>query len=162
MSFELKQIGTIRTPYTDKATYQPVNNDKGEFCIVVESSYTEGLRELKLFRYIYVIYYMHKIKRKESMTVIPPWTGNMKVGLFASRSPARPNPIGISIVRVKQIKNNKIFTSGLDVLDGTPLIDIKPYIKDLDAKCDANYGWIEKLDDLDHLSLHIKGIPHDY
>jgi tRNA-Thr(GGU) m(6)t(6)A37 methyltransferase TsaA len=96
------------------------------------------------------------------MTVIPPWTGDTKVGLFASRSPVRPNPIGISIVRVKRIINNEIFTSGLDVLDGTPLIDIKPYIKDLDSKCDANYGWIEKLDDLEHLSLHIKGIPHDY
>lgn len=162
MSFELKQIGTIRTPYTDEATYQPVNNDKGEFRIVIDPSYAEGLRELELFHYIYVIYYMHRIKHKESMTVIPPWTGDMKVGLFASRSPARPNPMGLSIVRVKQIINNEIFTSGLDVLDGTPLIDIKPYIKDLDSKCDANYGWIEKLEDQEHLSLHIKGIPHDY
>lgn len=162
MNFELKQIGTIRTPYTDKAAYQPIDDDKGEFRIVIDPSYAEGLRELELFRYIYVIYYMHKIKRKESMIVIPPWTGDMKVGLFASRSPVRPNPIGISIVRVKRIINNEIFTSGLDVLDGTPLIDIKPYIKDLDSKCDADYGWIEKLDDLEHLSLHIKGIPHDY
>jgi len=122
MSFELKQIGTIRTPYTDEATYQPVNNDKGEFRIVIDPSYAEGLRELELFHYIYVIYYMHRIKHKESMTVIPPWTGDMKVGLFASRSPVRPNPIGLSIVRVKRIINNEIFTSGLDVLDGTPLI----------------------------------------
>ena len=162
MSFELKQIGTIRTPYIDEATYQPVNNDKGEFRIVINLPYSEGLRELKLFHYLYVIYYMHRIKRKESMTVIPPWTGGMKVGLFASRSSVRPNPIGISIVRMKRIINNEIFTSGLDVLDGTPLIDIKPYIKDLDSKCDANYGWIEKLEDREHLSLHIKGLPHDY
>jgi len=162
MRLGLKQIGTIRTPYIDKATYQPINNDKGEFRIVMDPAYTEGLRELDLFHYIYVIYYMHKIKREESMTVIPPWTGDMKVGLFASRSPVRPNPLGLSIVRVKRIIDNEIFTSNLDVLDRTPLIDIKPYIKDLDSKCDANYGWIEKLEDREHLSLHIKGIPHDY
>lgn len=162
MRLGLKQIGTIRTPYTDKATYQPINNNKGEFRIVMDPAYTEGLRELDLFHYIYVIFYMHKIKRKELMTVIPPWAGDMKVGLFASRSPVRPNPLGLSIVRVKRIIDNEIFTSDLDVLDGTPLIDIKPYIKDLDSKCDANYGWIEKLEDREHLSLHIKGIPHDY
>jgi tRNA-Thr(GGU) m(6)t(6)A37 methyltransferase TsaA len=162
MSFTLKKIGIIRTPYTYKAANQPIKNDKGEFCILIDPSYADGLRELELFHYIYVIYYMHRTKRKESMTVIPPWTGNMKVGLFASRSPVRPNPIGISIVRVKRIIHNRIFTSGIDVFDGTPLIDIKPYIKDLDSKCDANYGWIEKLEDLEHLSLHIKGIPHDY
>lgn len=162
MSFKWKQIGTIRTPYANNAPYQSITNDKGEFRIVIDPVYAEGLRELNLFHYIYVIYYMHKIKRKESMTEIPPWTGGMKVGLFASRSPVRPNPIGLSIVRVIQINDNEIFTSGLDVFDGTPLIDIKPYIKNLDSKCDANYGWIEKLGDLEHLSLHIKGIPHDY
>jgi len=97
------------------------------------------------------------------MTVSPPWTPDTKVGLFASRSPARPNPIGISIVRVKKITGNEIITSGLDVFDNTPLLDIKPYIKDLDSKNDANYGWLDDLEsNKQHLLLHIKGIPHDY
>jgi len=82
--------------------------------------------------------------------------------VFASRSPVRPNCIGLSIVRIKRIINNEILTSGLDVFDGTPLLDIKPYIKDLDVKIDANYGWIEEIGDREHLFLHIKGIPHDY
>ena len=86
----------------------------------------------------------------------------MEVGLFASRSPVRPNPIGLSIVRLKRIEGNVVYTSGLDVFDGTPLLDIKPYIKGLDSKDDANYGWIKELDDKDHLLLHIKGIPHEY
>ena len=97
-----------------------------------------------------------------SMTVSPPWTGGARVGVFASRSPVRPNSIGLSIVRIKKIIDNKVFTSGLDVFDGTPLLDIKPYIKDLDSKSDANYGWIKEIDGDEHLHLHIKGIPHDY
>ncbi|TET70931.1 MAG: hypothetical protein E3J56_07305 [Candidatus Aminicenantes bacterium] len=62
----------------------------------------------------------------------------------------------------KGITNNEILTSGMDVFDGTPMLDIKPYIKDLDTKHDANYGWIEDMDDREHLLLHIRGIPHDY
>ena len=162
MNFELKQIGIIRTPHIDEAPYQPLDEDEGDFSIIIDSKYTEGLYEIEKFNYIYVLYYIHLIKRKVSMIVEPPWTGGKKVGLFASRSPIRPNPIGISIVRIKQIVNNQIFTSSLDVFDGTPLLDIKPYIKDLDAKSDANYGWIEKLQGKEHLILHIKGIPHDY
>jgi len=62
----------------------------------------------------------------------------------------------------KRIVNSKIFTSGLDVFDKTPLLDIKPYIKDLDSKSDANHGWVADIDDYKHLLLHIKGIPHTY
>jgi tRNA (adenine37-N6)-methyltransferase len=162
MCFEPKQIGVIRTPYTDNAPYQPVEEDDGDFRIVVEPQYTDGLYELAKFRYIYVIYYIDRVKQEQSMIVSPPWAGGVKVGVFASRSPVRPNHIGLSIVRIKRIINNEIFTSGLDAFDGTPVLDIKPYIKDLDAKSDANNGWIEEMDDHEHLHLHIKGIPHDY
>jgi len=97
------------------------------------------------------------------MLVSPPWIPGTKIGLFASRTGVRPNPIGISIVRIKKIEDAAIFTSGLDVFDKTPLLDIKPYIKDLDSKEDANYGWMDDLDsNKEHLLLHIKGIPHDY
>ena len=161
-SIELKQIGIIRSPYTNSAPYQPVDQDVGDFRIVVDPKYTDGLYKLDGFSFIYVIYHVHKIKRDLSMIVTPLWTDGEKVGVFASRSPVRPNPIGISVVRIKHIKCNEIFTSGMDVFDGTPVLDIKPYIKDLDAKPDANNGWIDKLDDREHLLLHIKGIPHNY
>jgi len=85
------------------------------------------------------------------MRVSPPWAGGKQVGVFASRSPVRPNPVGLSIVRIKKIAGNKIYTSGLDVFDNTPLLDIKPYIKGLDNKDDADYGWIKGLDDMEHL-----------
>ncbi|RZN15729.1 MAG: tRNA (N6-threonylcarbamoyladenosine(37)-N6)-methyltransferase TrmO [Methanosarcinales archaeon] len=143
--FKLKQIGIIRTPYTDNTPYQPVEDDKGDFRIAVNPEYTGGLNELGRFHYIYIIYYMHHVKRGLSMMVSPPRSDKM-VGVFASRSPVRPNCIGLSIVRVKKIVNNEIFTSGIDVFDETPLIDIKPYIKKLDSKPDANDGWIEHTD----------------
>jgi tRNA-Thr(GGU) m(6)t(6)A37 methyltransferase TsaA len=163
MSFKFKQIGTIKTPYVDSAPYQPVEKDEGDFRIVLDRKYTKGLFALDSFRYVYVIYYIDRLRRSPSMIVSPSWAPGTKVGLFASRSPLRPNPIGISIVRVKKIANNEIFTSGLDVFDNTPLLDVKPYLKDLDSKDDANYGWVSNLkSNEEHLVLHIKGIPHEY
>ncbi|MFW6113726.1 MAG: tRNA (N6-threonylcarbamoyladenosine(37)-N6)-methyltransferase TrmO [Actinomycetota bacterium] len=161
-SFEFQQIGVVRTPYTDNAPYQPVEDEEMDFRIVLERRYADGLYKLDGFNYIYVIYYVHRVRREPSMIVSPPWTGGREVGVFASRSPVRPNYIGLSVVRLKGIEDNEILTSGLDVFDGTPVIDIKPYIKDLDTKLDANYGWIAEMHDFEHLLLHIKGIPHDY
>ena len=160
---QFKQIGAIRTPYHDSAPFQPIADDKGDFRVAVDAEYTEGLCDLASFRYIYVIYHIDRLTRSPSMIVNPGWTHGKKVGLFASRSPVRPNPIGISIVRIKKIVDNEIHTSGLDVFDGTPLLDIKPYLKDLDSKDDANYGWLDDIgSDKEHLRLHIQGIPHDY
>jgi tRNA (adenine37-N6)-methyltransferase len=159
---KFRQIGIIRTPYTQSAPYQPVTEDEGDFHIVINPVYTGGLLELDKFHYIYVIYYINRINQKLSMTVTPHWAGGAEVGVFASRSPVRPNPIGLSIVRIKKIVNDRIYTTGLDVFDRTPLLDIKPYIKDLDSKPDANYGWVREINGSDHLILHIKGIPHHY
>ena len=160
---EFKQIGVIRTPYTDSAPYQPVDKDSGDFRIVLDDAYTDGLADLNLFKYIYIIFFIDRLPDTVSMKITPSWAPDIKVGLFASRSPNRPNPIGISIVRIKKIVNNEIFTSGLDVFDKTPLLDIKPYIKDLDSKDDANKGWLDDLKgNNEHLALHIKGVPHDH
>ena len=161
-NINFSQIGLIHTPYKDSAPYQPVENDEGNFTIVLDPKYTDGLYKLDCFNYIYVLYYVHKLTRKPEMLVSPPWALGNEVGVFASRSPVRPNQLGLSIVRLKKIVKNVLYTSGLDVFDGTPLLDIKPYLKDLDSKLDANYGWIESQKDWEHLILHIKGIPHDY
>ena len=118
---------------------------------------------MEQFRYIYVIYFINQLPNTEpKLTIKPPWIENIEIGLFASRAPNRPNPIGLSIVQLKKIEKNIIYTSGLDVFDNTPLLDIKPYIRDLDSKSDANYGWLkfENKEEQDHLLLHIKGIPH--
>jgi tRNA-Thr(GGU) m(6)t(6)A37 methyltransferase TsaA len=166
MDINFKSIGVIETPYLDYAPYQPVADDKGEFRIVVNPEYEKGLSALERFKYIYVLYFINKLNSEAEMTVKPSWLGSLApaegIGLFSSRSPLRPNPIGLSIVQIKKIEDNIIYTSGLDVFDGTPLLDIKPYIKDLDSKADANYGWLDDIKDKDHLLLHIKGVPHDY
>lgn len=163
MYIKLKQIGIIKTPYTDNAPYQPVDDDRKKFGIIIDNEYTKGLLHLDDFNYIYVIYYIDRLNKKISMHVSPPWTNGKMVGIFASRAPNRPNSIGISIVKIKKIINNEIIISGIDVFNNTPLLDIKPYVKDLDSKENSNYGWIDGLKgEKEHLLLHIKGIPHEY
>ena len=144
MSFNFKQIGVIRTPYTDSGPFQPVESEEGEFQIILDPKYKQGLKELEHFNYIYVIFCFHKAETSETLTAIPPWCGGKRVGVFASRSPNRPNPIGLSIVRIKKIVDNIIHTTCIDALDQSPLLDIKPYIKTLDCKNKANNGWFEK------------------
>ena len=155
-------IGTIKTPYLDSAPYQPVDTDPQEFYLQLQPQFTTALKDLDSFTYIYVLYHINRLKGRCTMEVSPPWANGLRVGLFASRSPQRPNPIGLSVVRVKEIIDNRVYTSGLDVFDGTPLLDIKPYINDLDSKCDANNGWVQDMDEDEHMALHIQGIPHDY
>jgi len=84
LPFKLKQIGVIRTPYTYNAPYQPVDNDEGDFRIVIDRQYIDGLRQLDKFSYIYVIYLVDRTKRELSMAVTPPWSGGTEVGVFAS------------------------------------------------------------------------------
>ncbi|MEN8155109.1 MAG: tRNA (N6-threonylcarbamoyladenosine(37)-N6)-methyltransferase TrmO [Acidobacteriota bacterium] len=160
--FLLKRIGLIYTPYEGSAPYQPIENDEKEFFIVIKKKYSEGLRDLSKFKYICIVYILNRLKGKPEMTIAPPWANWKKVGLFSSRSPLRPNPIGVSVVKIKKITGNRIYISGADVFNKTPLLDIKPYIKDLDAKEDSNNGWVEDSRDLEHLSLHVRGIPHNY
>ncbi len=162
MHIDLDPIGVIRSPYLYSAPYQPLESDEDDFRIVLNPELTDGLHKLGRFRYIYVIYFMHQGFADSRMQVSPPWAKGVEVGVFASRSPNRPNRIGLSIVRILRIDANTIWTSGLDALDGTPVLDIKPYIRDLDTKQDADYGWIADIGDYEHLLLHIQGIPHDY
>ncbi len=159
---ELKRIGTIHTPYKNSAPYQPEENVEKEFFLSIDKEYIDGLDELIKFKYVYLLYFLDKLKTDVKIKIVPPWSGDKSVGLFASRSPVRPNPIGLSVVKIKSILGNKVFISGIDAFDGTPLIDIKPYIKGLDSKPDSNTGWVEDPDEIDHLSLHINGIPHEY
>jgi tRNA-Thr(GGU) m(6)t(6)A37 methyltransferase TsaA len=141
---ELHQIGTIRTPYTSEAPRQPVEEAEGDFRIILNHEYEEGLDKLETFQYIYVLYYLDRERPDMNLWVSPPHLDGLKVGLFASRSPHRPNSLGLSIVKVKKIVENEILISGIDAYDHTPLLDIKPYMEKLDCKIGSGNGWAEK------------------
>jgi tRNA-Thr(GGU) m(6)t(6)A37 methyltransferase TsaA len=139
----LHPIGIIHTPYSETAPYTNYEEAEGEFFVEVDKKYTAGLHLLDQLNYCYIIFHFHKTRKEPGLRVFPPRGGGKEVGLFATRSPNRINPVGITIARIRRIDGNRIYTSGLDILDGTPLLDIKPYIRDFDMKEDANLGWIE-------------------
>ncbi len=160
-----RPIGMIRTPYKDWAPYQPVERDpeqEGKFRLVVHDEFSEGLKDLELFTHLYVLSFLDRSSGNPTLQASPPWAGGKTVGLFASRSPFRPNPIGLSIVRLISIEGDEVLTSPIDLFDGTPLLDIKPYFKQLDAKPDANSGWADDLEDRDHRFHHLRGLSHDH
>lgn len=145
MKFTILPIGTIHTPYNEEHTppFQTIENDTGDFYVELFPEHINRVYKLDSFNYIYLIYWLDRVTKKPKQFVSPPKT-NKKVGLFASRSPNRINPLGLSVVKIIKITDNRIIISGIDAFDSTPLIDIKPYIKDLDVKPDANSGWVEK------------------
>lgn len=158
-----RPIGTIHTPYDESfAPDQPVEREEAEARILLDPDLAPALADLARFRYVYVLYHLDRMDRPVRTRVKPPWAKGKEVSLFASRSPARPNPIGLSVVRLKRIEGNEVVTSGLDAYDGTPVLDIKPYIRGLDSRDDADTGWIADLDGADHVLEHVRGIPHDH
>ena len=170
-----KSIGVIHSPYINNAPYQPRKEEDETFIIEINEEYARGLRDLEQFDYLFVIFYMHL--RKDSFNpdtdlfAFPPWIGGKSVGLFASRSPNRPNPIGMSILKIRFVEGNKIYVDGIDAYEGTPVLDIKPYIQRLDMKEDSNNGWLDleneeirrKIEEhlRDHLREHLKALNSD-
>ena len=153
MKINFNSIGTIYTPYESVAPFQPIENAKGEFYIELEEKYVEALDELQSFNYIYVIFYLHQSGNTFPLKASPPWI-KYKVGVFATRSPRRPNSIGLSLVRLLEIKRNILYISGIDTFSGTPVLDIKPYFREFDLKTTANNGWMDDVENVDELRQH--------
>ena len=186
MHITMKSIGTIHTPYIDKAPYQPLKTSEESFYLELDPKYQSGLHLLEKFQYIFVFFYAHQksstipknlsIQQPQPLlsnslspdpfspfphqTMKIPWAPDINAGIFATRSPFHPNKIALSIVRLLSIVENKIFVSSIDAFNDSPLLDIKPYLKTLDSKADANDGWVDDLSQDDHLSFHLRGIPH--
>jgi len=163
MSITFQTIGTIHTPYfTLNTPHQPIPNAPGDFWITLNPDYTSALKTLHTFNYIYLLYYLDQALPAKEMLTRSPWAPELEIGLFASRSPQRPNPIGLSIVMVKEIHGNELVISGIDAYNGTPLLDIKPYMHFLDSKEDANNGWFDSLPDKEHTIAHALGLSHEH
>ena len=141
--FEIKQIGTIYTPYKikDECPIQGYLHPEVKGQIELFPEYIEGLETIELFSHIILFYIFDKAG--EIKLSRPPFLDDIPHGVFSSRHPCRPNNIGISIVKLDKRNKNTLIVSGIDMLDGTPLIDIKPYVPRFDYFSNANNGWIE-------------------
>jgi tRNA (adenine37-N6)-methyltransferase len=143
MNYPMKPVGVIHSPFTDKATtpIQPVRSQaRGR--VEVYPEYAEGLEGLEGFSHIILLYAFHC---SEGYALrVTPFLDDKQHGLFATRHPCRPNPIGLSIVRLLKRDGNLLEIEGVDVLDQTPLLDIKPYVPDFDLRPEARAGWYEQ------------------
>jgi tRNA-Thr(GGU) m(6)t(6)A37 methyltransferase TsaA len=137
-------IGTIRSPFTDISgmPIQPNGGRGVKGTVEIFSEYTEGLCDLDGFSRIILIYTFHKCT--SCQLIVIPFLDTTPRGIFATRAPCRPNPIGISVVRLTDIDRTTLNIEDVDILDGTPLLDIKPYVPQFDAYPDALCGWLEK------------------
>jgi tRNA (adenine37-N6)-methyltransferase len=143
LKVEVQPIGIVHSPFkTATGTpVQPFCAAGSEGWIEIEEQYLEGLKDLDGYQRIWLIYWCHRASQCK-LTVVP-YRDTKSHGVFATRAPARPNPIGISSVRIDRIEGNKIFIKEFDVLDGSPILDIKPYISQYDSYPNQRSGWLE-------------------
>lgn len=151
MRIELKPIGYIRSEFKKPEDLHFVCEQgisaKNKSYIIIHEEYSEGLKGLKGFSHLWVLFFLHKVKRVELNTHPgPPTIENLpKVGVFSSRSQYRPNPIGLKLVKLLRVVGNVITVEGLDGIDNTPVLDIKPFIPHFDhadnPKIPGWYRW---------------------
>ena len=146
MIVTLEQIATIRSPYCDLVNMpvQPRGAKEVYATIEFKEEYVEGLKDLDGFSHVYLIYYFHKVKEPK-LSVIP---FNDKThtprGVFSTRTPMHPNSLGLSVVELVKVEENIVTIKGVDILDGTPLLDIKPYIENFDkVEGETKSGWMQ-------------------
>lgn len=141
---ECSPIGTIHTPFTDPAgmPIQPSGAVDVVGRILLDPAYEEGLSDIDGFSHLILLYHFHRSSGFDLM--VTPFLDNTPRGLFSTRAPRRPNPIGLSIVRLCARNGRELTVKDIDVLDGTPLIDIKPYVPRFDVKEVTATGWLEK------------------
>ena len=140
----LVPIGIIHTPFKEAKNIpiQSIFGEEQEAYCELKPKYAEGMKDLDAFSHAILIYHFHKCE--EEKLLARPYLEEEDHGVFAIRSPYRPNKIGFSIVKIKEIKDNKLFFTDVDMLDGTPLLDIKPYVKHFDHRENTRAGWVEK------------------
>ena len=138
-----KPIGVIRTPFKSRENMpiQPSGGKDVRGVIEIDPQYAEGLSDLEGFSHIILLYFFHSADPGYDLMVTP-FLDDEPKGLFATRYPRRPNPIGLSVVRLVRREGRVLHVDGIDVLDGTPLLDIKPYVPPFDAFPEATLGWL--------------------
>ncbi len=137
-------IGFIETPFDDKEWIprQGRYDQSAKGVAVLFTEFAEGLESLELFSHCWLLFHFDKSKGFNLLQYPP--KANIAHGVFSIRSPRRPNGIGMTVVKIEKIEDNKVWFSGADMISGTPLIDIKPYVEDIDSIPGAGNGWIDK------------------
>lgn len=140
---ELKPIGIIHSPFKDLKgmPIQPTGAVGVKGAVEVFQEYRAGLRDLDGFSHIILLYHFHR-SQGFNLHVVP-FLDSEPRGVFATRAPKRPNPIGLSIVQLDKIEDGLMQIQNVDILDGTPLLDIKPYVPDFDVQVKVRTGWLE-------------------
>ena len=143
MEITLSPIGRLETPFNDIADMpiQPsvLADTRGK--AVLDEKFMPGLKDLDGFSHIILLFLLHKISGYQLEVV--PFMDTLPHGIFATRSPKRPNRIGMSIVRVESVEGNIVHFKGVDMLNGSPLLDIKPYYSYFDQQTQVRNGWLE-------------------
>jgi tRNA-Thr(GGU) m(6)t(6)A37 methyltransferase TsaA len=139
----LKSIGSVRSPYRSTADVPKGLGAQHEADGVIEvlPAFEEGLKDIEGFSHLYVIWVFHRSKASE-LTAYPP-ADDRPHGVFATRSPARPNPIGLTVVRLLRRDGCNLHVRGVDMIDGTPVLDIKPYLSNVPDD-QLRRGWLEE------------------
>lgn len=142
-----RPIGVIRSEHTkpEKTPIQPVYSEGCQGRAEVFPEFAAGLRDLEGFSHIYLVYHMHKANQPR--LAVKPFLQDVERGVFATRAPCRPNPIGLSIVRMVRREGNILHLDGVDALDCAPLLDIKPYIARFDRIEATRNGWQDEVDE---------------
>lgn len=143
MNIEYRPIGVIHTPHKkiEGMPIQPSRAAGVPGTVEVLTEFADGLADLDGFSHIILLYHFHR-SRGHQLSVIP-FLDDRARGLFATRAPRRPNPIGLSVVRLVGVEGNRLSVEDVDMLDGTPLLDIKPYVPEFDERSEISVGWLE-------------------
>jgi tRNA (adenine37-N6)-methyltransferase len=137
-----RPIGLISTPFTasEGTPIQPKAAEGVAGSIKIFPEFCQGLQDLEGFSHIFLLYHFHFCHGFSLL--VKPFLDDKQRGLFATRAPARPNPIGLSLVRLEGIEADTLHVLDVDMLDGTPLLDIKPFVPEFDARDQARIGWL--------------------
>jgi tRNA-Thr(GGU) m(6)t(6)A37 methyltransferase TsaA len=137
-----KPIGVIHSPFKDVQgmPIQPTGAMGIAGTIEIEPEYCDGLKDIEGFSHIVLIYHFH-LSDGYSLLVKPFMDDSLR-GVFSTRAPRRPNPVGISIVRLVKVEGSILHIENVDIVDGTPLLDIKPYVPEFDVQKNVRIGWL--------------------
>ena len=144
MQVEYQPIGMVHSPFKELKgmPIQPIGGSGIAGTVEVFPEFAAGLKDLAGFSHVILLYHFHRVR--EARLVVTPFMDVVPRGVFSTRAPKRPNPIGLSIVKLLRVERNILTIENVDIVDGTPLLDIKPYVPEFDQHPADRVGWLEQ------------------